>query len=113
MPTNPKDISDNWKRLSNIDPETGKRFPGGGMREVPEEKKPQPKKPTWWELVRDHEGILVSDRKSRENFARMVREMNKQKAKGDGGRVSSVNEAIERKYKHGGLVRRNPSTVNR
>ena len=109
----PKDISDNWRHLSNVDPKTGKNFPRGEIREVPKEKKPQPKKPTWWELVRDHEGILVSDRKSRENFARMVREMNKKNAKDDGVRVPSVNEAIEKKYKHGGLVRRNPSTVNR
>ena len=31
----------------------------------------------------------------------------------DGGRVSSVNANIEKKYKHGGFIRRNPSTVNR
>ena len=31
----------------------------------------------------------------------------------DGVRAPSVNEAIEKKYKHGGLVRSNPSTVNR
>mgnify|MGYP003655564845 CR=1 FL=1 len=102
-----------WKHRSNYDPETGKKFPRGEMREVPAQKKKPPKKPTLRERIRDHEGILVSDRKSRTNFVRMVGEMNKQKVNDDGVRVPSVNEAIEKKYKHGGLVRCNPSTVNR
>ena len=62
-----------WKHRSNYDPETGKKFPRGEMREVPAQKKKPPKKPTLWERIRDHEGILVSDRKSRENFVIMMR----------------------------------------